>query len=131
MPACVQSEYGDIYKATLAYEGETVTELVIKYFDTLAPSVSICVLKTGFLFAAAEAGNHGLYQFIVSWQHPCNLLHLCNIDLASNGTWLGCLHAGDMALYLAPVISAVPCFCLQYQSLLQSPPLCPAKYTFA
>jgi len=60
----VQSEYGDIYKVTLAYEGETVTEVKIKYFDTVPPCVSVCVLKTGFLFAASEFGNHALYQFV-------------------------------------------------------------------
>jgi splicing factor 3B subunit 3 len=35
----------------------------IKYFDTIPVCVSICVLKTGFLFAASEFGNHALYQF--------------------------------------------------------------------
>jgi splicing factor 3B subunit 3 len=62
----LQSEYGDIYKVTLVTDGETVTELKVKYFDTLPPCISLCVLKTGFLFAASEFGNHGLYQFIVS-----------------------------------------------------------------
>eukprot|EP00854_Cymbomonas_tetramitiformis_P004112 gene4112-5087_t len=65
----VQSEYGDIYKVSLEYaagraEGETeVSELKIKYFDTLPPCSSICFLKTGFLFAGSEFGNHALYQF--------------------------------------------------------------------
>ena len=62
----LQSEYGDLYKITLAYEGDAVTELKIKYFDTIPPCTSICVLKTGFLFAASEFGNHALYQFLVS-----------------------------------------------------------------
>eukprot|EP00879_Flechtneria_rotunda_P026322 GHRR01028059.1.p1 GENE.GHRR01028059.1~~GHRR01028059.1.p1 ORF type:complete len:429 (+),score=125.84 GHRR01028059.1:208-1494(+) len=60
----LQSEYGDIYKATLTYEGETVSELKVKYFDTLPPCISLAVLKTGFLFAASETGNHALYQFV-------------------------------------------------------------------
>jgi hypothetical protein len=65
-----QSEYGDIYKVTLDTEktkdgGESVTDVKVKYFDTLPPAVSLCVLKTGFLFAASETGSHGLYQFIV------------------------------------------------------------------
>ncbi|MEW5303982.1 MAG: hypothetical protein WDW36_006625 [Sanguina aurantia] len=60
----VQSEYGDIYKVTLEYDGDVVREVKIKYFDTLPPAVSICVLKTGFLFTAAEFGNHALYQFV-------------------------------------------------------------------
>jgi splicing factor 3B subunit 3 len=60
-----QSEYGDLYKVTVVYEKgtETVTEVKIKYFDTIPPCISICVLKTGFLFAASEFGNHALYQF--------------------------------------------------------------------
>ena len=60
-----QSEYGDIYKITVAHEPgtERVTEVKIKYFDTIPPCVSICVLKTGFLFAASEFGSHALYQF--------------------------------------------------------------------
>ena len=62
---CFQSEYGDIYRVTLKYEGETVNEVVVKYFDTLPPCASLCVLKTGFLFAASEFGNHALYQFTV------------------------------------------------------------------
>lgn len=71
----VQSEYGDLYKISLAYDGDTVKELRIKYFDTIPPCTSICVLKTGFLFAASEFGNHALYQFLVSlsvlvWAHP-------------------------------------------------------------
>lgn len=60
----LQSEYGDIYKATLEHSGETVTELKVKYFDTLPPCVSLAVLKTGFLFCASETGNHTLYQFV-------------------------------------------------------------------
>ena len=50
----------------------------MKYFDTLPPCISICVLKTGFLFAASEFGNHALYQFavraaLIAWQ----LCYLC------------------------------------------------------
>lgn len=59
----LQSEYGDIYKVTLEYREENVTEVRVKYFDSLPPCSSICVLKTGFLFAASEFGNHSLYQF--------------------------------------------------------------------
>uniref|UniRef100_A0A7S3VLT8 DNA damage-binding protein 1 n=1 Tax=Dunaliella tertiolecta TaxID=3047 RepID=A0A7S3VLT8_DUNTE len=60
----VQSEYGDIYKVTLEAQQETVTAVKVKYFDTVPPCASIAVLKTGFLFAASEYGNHALYQFI-------------------------------------------------------------------
>ena len=62
-----QSEYGDIYKCTLEYKTagdvEMVTELKLKYFDTLPTCAALCVLKTGFLFAGSEFGNHALYQF--------------------------------------------------------------------
>ncbi|KAG8501489.1 hypothetical protein CXB51_003974 [Gossypium anomalum] len=59
----LQTEYGDIFKVTLEHGNEGVTELKIKYFDTIPVTASMCVLKTGFLFAASEFGNHALYQF--------------------------------------------------------------------
>mmetsp|Transcript_8533 Transcript_8533/g.28705 ORF Transcript_8533/g.28705 Transcript_8533/m.28705 type:complete len:1198 (+) Transcript_8533:128-3721(+) len=58
-----QSEYGDIYKLTVDYSGDKVNEIKVKYFDTIPTCISMCVLKTGFLFAASEFGNHALYQF--------------------------------------------------------------------
>jgi splicing factor 3B subunit 3 len=63
--ALLQSEYGDVFKATLECPagGGAPTSLTLSYFDTVPPAAALCVLKTGFLFAAAEAGNHGLYQF--------------------------------------------------------------------
>ena len=69
----MQSEYGDLYKVTVSADGADkgrVTELKIKYFDTLPPCTSVCVLRTGFLFAASEFGNHALYQFQVSASLP-------------------------------------------------------------
>lgn len=68
----MQSEYGDLYKVTVSADGADkgrVTELKIKYFDTVPPCTSVCVLRTGFLFAASEFGNHALYQFQVSGLH--------------------------------------------------------------
>lgn len=62
----LQSEYGDVYKATLQHEAGRATRLDVKYFDTLPPAAGLAVLKTGFLFAASEFGGHALYQFIVS-----------------------------------------------------------------
>ncbi len=67
----MQSEYGDIYKVSLTYSEKTVSEVKVKYFDTLPPCISICVLKTGFLFAASEFGNHALYQFAVRGSPGC------------------------------------------------------------
>lgn len=59
----LQTEYGDIFKVTLEHENDRVTELKIKYFDTIPVTSAMCVLKSGFLFAASEFGNHALYQF--------------------------------------------------------------------
>ncbi|KAL9259372.1 Spliceosome-associated protein 130 B-like protein [Drosera capensis] len=62
----MQTEYGDIFKVTLELDKnhkDHVTELKIKYFDTIPVTSSMCVLKFGFLFAASEFGNHALYQF--------------------------------------------------------------------
>ena len=65
-----QSEYGDVYKVTLENEagksvsaGEAVANVRLVYFDTVPPCADMCVLKTGFLFAASELGDHALYQF--------------------------------------------------------------------
>ena len=50
----IQTEQGDIFKVTLVTEEDIVTELRLKYFDTVPVSSSMAVLRTGFLFVAAE-----------------------------------------------------------------------------
>lgn len=57
-----QTEQGDIFKVTLETDGDMVTEIKLKYFDTVPVAAAMCVLKTGFLFVASEFGNHYLYQ---------------------------------------------------------------------
>ncbi|CAI9716004.1 splicing factor 3B subunit 3 [Octopus vulgaris] len=57
-----QTEQGDIFKITLEIDEDMVTEIRLKYFDTVPVATSMCVLKTGFLFVASEFGNHFLYQ---------------------------------------------------------------------
>lgn len=59
-----QTEQGDIFKITLEVQKDTslVTEIKMKYFDTVPVAVAMCVMKTGFLFVACEFGNHYLYQ---------------------------------------------------------------------
>ncbi|VDK31675.1 unnamed protein product [Taenia asiatica] len=57
-----QTEQGDIFKINLEKDKETVTEIRLKYFDTVPAASAMCVLKTGFLFVASEFGNHHLYQ---------------------------------------------------------------------
>ncbi|KAF2085479.1 hypothetical protein K490DRAFT_46485 [Saccharata proteae CBS 121410] len=65
----LQTEDGDLFKVTLdmppdenghAFE---VTALNIKYFDTVPVAASLCILKSGFIFVAAESGPHLLYTF--------------------------------------------------------------------
>jgi splicing factor 3B subunit 3 len=90
-----QSEYGDIYKATLQHSGDAVTCLTVKYFDTLPPAASLAVLKTGFLFVASEFGNHSLYQFIVSG---------CDGGVGVESAVL-CLRAGKIAIQPPPLLT--------------------------
>jgi splicing factor 3B subunit 3 len=50
---------------SLVYDNPSqVTELKVKYFDTIPPCSAMCILKTGFLFAASEIGDHGFYEFL-------------------------------------------------------------------
>ena len=60
-----QSEYGDLYKISLLQgaNGEGVVDVRVKYFDTLPVAASLCITKTGLLFAASELGDHALYEF--------------------------------------------------------------------
>lgn len=53
----VQSEQGDIFKVTLETDDDIVSEIKLKYFDTVPPATAMCVLKTGFLFVACDFGN--------------------------------------------------------------------------
>ncbi|XP_014663548.1 PREDICTED: splicing factor 3B subunit 3-like [Priapulus caudatus] len=57
-----QTEQGDVFKITLETDEDMVTEIRIKFFDTVPVATSMSVLRTGFLFVAAEFGNHYLYQ---------------------------------------------------------------------
>lgn len=76
----VQTEQGDVFKVTLETEDDVVgdleggtfllspshlsplvplqvTEIRIKYFDTIPVATAMSVLRTGFLFCASEFGN--------------------------------------------------------------------------
>jgi len=66
----LQTEDGDLFKVTLdmqeneeGHPTDVVKRLKIKYFDTIPVASSLCILKSGFLFAASEFGNHHFYQF--------------------------------------------------------------------
>lgn len=58
-----QTEQGDIFKITLETDEEMVTEIKLKYFDTVPVAASMCVLKTGFLFVASEFGNQLVFIY--------------------------------------------------------------------
>ena len=53
----LQNEDGDIFKLTMDRDEEELQALKIKYFDTIPTAVSLCILRSGFLFSASEFGN--------------------------------------------------------------------------
>eukprot|EP00297_Palpitomonas_bilix_P002086 CAMPEP_0113888850 /NCGR_PEP_ID=MMETSP0780_2-20120614/13123_1 /TAXON_ID=652834 /ORGANISM="Palpitomonas bilix" /LENGTH=1167 /DNA_ID=CAMNT_0000877789 /DNA_START=21 /DNA_END=3524 /DNA_ORIENTATION=- /assembly_acc=CAM_ASM_000599 len=59
----LQTDVGDLMKVTLDYEKNKVSRVKIAYFDTVPIASSICVLRSGYLFVAAEFSNHCLFQF--------------------------------------------------------------------
>ena len=62
----IQSEFGDIYKVSLQihpHDRKVVADVILTLFDSIQTSNSLCITKTGLLFAASEFGNHGLFQF--------------------------------------------------------------------
>lgn len=65
----VQSEQGDVFKITLKTDDGFVTEIRIKYFDTIPVATSMCLLKTGFLFVACEFGNQYLKKFLIIYKN--------------------------------------------------------------
>eukprot|EP00210_Caulerpa_lentillifera_P002872 g2742.t1 len=114
----LQSEYGDIYKVTLEYNEETVSELKIRYFDTIPPCASICVLKTGYLFAASEFGNHALYQFLGTGDDGEDVETSSSSVIETEGGFhpvffqprrLKYLHQVDELTSLMPIIDAKVC----------------------
>ncbi|KAI0726982.1 hypothetical protein BC629DRAFT_1447377 [Irpex lacteus] len=54
---------GDPYKVTIEHGERDIRALKIRYFDTVHIVLSLCILKSGFLFIAAEFGNHPFYKF--------------------------------------------------------------------
>jgi splicing factor 3B subunit 3 len=62
----LQSELGDLYKVTLDIDPahpKIVRSVIVSVFDTIQPTSSLCITKTGMLFAASEFGNHALFHF--------------------------------------------------------------------
>ena len=46
------------------WEEDVVTDVLVQYFDTISAASSLCILKTGFLFAASESASPAFYQFL-------------------------------------------------------------------
>lgn len=66
----LQTGDGDLFKASIDMAEDDngqptgeVKALKIKYFDSVPVANSLHILKSGFLFVAAERGNHQFYQF--------------------------------------------------------------------
>lgn len=60
----IQSDLGDLYKISVNYSDEQVHSIQCEYFDTISPCSSLCIMKTGFMFAASEFSNHSIYQIV-------------------------------------------------------------------
>eukprot|EP00301_Raphidiophrys_heterophryoidea_P027109 c9493_g1_i1.p1 GENE.c9493_g1_i1~~c9493_g1_i1.p1 ORF type:complete len:1229 (+),score=405.94 c9493_g1_i1:73-3759(+) len=87
----LQSELGDLYETTLdIFDGE-VRDIRINYFDTVPVCTSLCFLKNGLLFAAAEFGNHILYKFLAT-----------SADVHSKGTEVLELESGAKLVRFTP-----------------------------
>jgi splicing factor 3B subunit 3 len=77
----VQTELGDVFKVTLAVSDNSskaasssstsmitttdkvVTDVIVSVFDSIRVTTSLCITRSGLLFAASEHSNHKLYQF--------------------------------------------------------------------
>ena len=57
------NEQGDLFKVSVDWEETKVSNLKIRYFDSIGPCTSLAIFKQGFLFAGTEtAAQHTLYQ---------------------------------------------------------------------
>lgn len=65
----IQTELGDVFKTEFECDEDIVTEITMKYFDTIPVATSLCLLphsrrhvEGGLLFVGSEASDHHLYQ---------------------------------------------------------------------
>ncbi|EGW31299.1 uncharacterized protein SPAPADRAFT_140061 [Spathaspora passalidarum NRRL Y-27907] len=61
----IQSSLGDLYKVVVEYDNdrEVVKDVIVSYFDTIPPCISLNIFKSGFLFANVLNNDKLLYQF--------------------------------------------------------------------
>lgn len=71
----IQTEDGDLFKVSLEYSNDLVSNITIGYFDTIPPAQSISILKSGHLFAASESGSN--YLFHISGLDEIDIVDNC------------------------------------------------------
>ena len=120
---------------TLETDEDMVTEIKLKYFDTVPVASAMNVLKTGFLFVASEFGNHYLYQ----------IAHLGDDDDEPEFSSAMPLEEGDTFFFaprplrnlvlvdelesLSPILhTQVPCFFKRYRSTVDISHNSPSKH---
>ncbi|GAB7355497.1 hypothetical protein MBLNU459_g5990t1 [Dothideomycetes sp. NU459] len=67
----LQTEDGDVFKLTMELAEDDrgtktgeVESMELRYFDTFPLAVSMCILKTGFLFIASEQGDSHFFRLL-------------------------------------------------------------------
>ncbi|KAJ1612530.1 putative spliceosome factor [Cryptosporidium canis] len=78
----VQTELGDIYRVSLIHNEGIVSEMRIYYYDTIPVCNSLLVLRSGFLFASHEFGNHSNYQIVSLGDDKMDLYTSSSPDLS-------------------------------------------------
>ena len=60
----LQTEDGDLHSVILEMpeDKSKISSIKVRYMDTVPCGVSVCLHRRGFLFVAAEGGNHQVYQ---------------------------------------------------------------------
>jgi len=53
----IQTEIGDLLKLSFQFTQEEVHNIQLQYFDSAPSAISLCILKSGYLFSACEFGN--------------------------------------------------------------------------
>lgn len=60
----IQTEHGDLLRVDLDQNEGQVLGMRITYFDTISPCSALLLLESGYLFAAADCGDHFIYRFL-------------------------------------------------------------------
>ena len=69
--ALAQSERGDLYRIEVVVDANrAVTDVLVRYFDTIELASHLAITRSGLLFAASDSGDHALYQFLALGDKP-------------------------------------------------------------